>query len=765
MIKTQYIRLDMTPGGTHQVLFCSQYDVGRPLGMVVYNGGEAVDLSTYTCTIEATRTDGTAITAAVTTDGNVGTFATTTTMTNVADKYPAKMVIVDGSGNRVASLAFVMMVTPATMDENAESIEEDKTLYQQYTGTVQGLIATERKQRINADNTLQSNINTEVSARESAISAEATARQTADNALQSAINTESSTRATADANLQTQIDQLVAPSGEAPSAAEVENARIGTDGTVYATVGDALRAQIKAVNDQIATLNSANLVSTMTKDSKTAHGITWEWSGDSVTVTGSTPSEASLDTLFYSGNSLPAGMVAGGTYTVIYAAQKVRLSIWDFSGGTVGTLLLDRMTGGTFTIPATCTGLIIRLRVLQGETNVNETVSPVIYGVRTNAELDEMRELYYSGQKAGIRAISDCMLRTKNLINPDTLTDGYILNNNVPTAIANYFYSDYIKTGCVLLYYRDQGASIGYLVSCYDENYTYLGAVDYSSTEGYQRVIVSDGSHPTSYYIIQPKPGTVYVRVNGRYKTNLMLTPFFYPPISVAYGETYTYGNADGTPLKVGMFGDSIIYGTNGNTSQRVSKPITDYVEEITGFDVTNLGEGSMGWVSTAYNPRIAYDKISETDLTQFDVITLCYGVNDSSATMGTYDSTDETTIMGQVNKCIKYIGAQNPGARIILIAPWNGASYGTFPDWRYTVRTSGGFTRAELSDTLKQAAEFYYVGFISQKDSPLNGFGIGTVDGQKTGPYLGTDHVHPTPEGYKAMGEWLSAKIAEIVL
>lgn len=165
MIKTQYINLDMVPSGVLPVLYCSQYDIGRPLGMVVYNGGEAVDLDSYTVTIEATRSDGTAILTAVTTDGNVGAFATTATMTNQADKYLAKMVIVDSSENRVASLAFVMCVTPKTMDENAESIEEDKSLYQQYTIAVQALIAevkedlaAEEAARIAADDALQTSV-------------------------------------------------------------------------------------------------------------------------------------------------------------------------------------------------------------------------------------------------------------------------------------------------------------------------------------------------------------------------------------------------------------------------------------------------------------------------------------------------------------------------------------------------------------------------------------------------------------------------------
>lgn len=139
MIETQYITLDMKPSGVLPILYCSQYDIGRPLGMVVYNGGQAVDLEDYTVTIEATRTDGAAITALVTTNGNIGAFATTATMTNKADKYGAQLVLT-AFGKRVASLPFVLCVVKAAMDENSESIEEDASLYQQYTATVQALI-------------------------------------------------------------------------------------------------------------------------------------------------------------------------------------------------------------------------------------------------------------------------------------------------------------------------------------------------------------------------------------------------------------------------------------------------------------------------------------------------------------------------------------------------------------------------------------------------------------------------------------------------
>ena len=77
-----------------------------------------------------------------------------------------------------------------------------------------------------------------------ALAAEAAARTAADSTLQTNINSEASTRATQDGLLQTQIDQIIAPSGEAPSAAEVQNARIGADGITYDTLGNAIRGQV-----------------------------------------------------------------------------------------------------------------------------------------------------------------------------------------------------------------------------------------------------------------------------------------------------------------------------------------------------------------------------------------------------------------------------------------------------------------------------------------------------------------------------------------
>ena len=51
--------------------------------------------------------------------------------------------------------------------------------------------------------------------------------------------------------MQSQINQIISPSGEAPSAAEVQNARIGADGVTYDTLGTAIRTQVNNLNNDL----------------------------------------------------------------------------------------------------------------------------------------------------------------------------------------------------------------------------------------------------------------------------------------------------------------------------------------------------------------------------------------------------------------------------------------------------------------------------------------------------------------------------------
>ncbi len=236
MIATQYINLNMVPSGYPPVVYMSQYDVRRPIGFVVHASGSAPDLDSYAVTLEGTRSDGTPVVTDVTTDGNVCAFETTATMTNKKDRYPAQIVVRDGL-DRIASIPVIMVVVKAAMDENSEEIKEDKSLFQQYTDTVSSLIANIRAQ----------------------LAAEAKSRYDADTYLERRIKAEEATRYAEDEKLQTQIDEMIAPSGEAPNPTEIVNARIGADGVTYDTLGEAIRTQIGNINANMAYTQSLSV--------------------------------------------------------------------------------------------------------------------------------------------------------------------------------------------------------------------------------------------------------------------------------------------------------------------------------------------------------------------------------------------------------------------------------------------------------------------------------------------------------------------------
>ena len=96
--------------------------------------------------------------------------------------------------------------------------------------------------------------------------------ETAKNILQGNINSEAATRASADSNLQSQINQIIAPSGEAPSAAEVENARIGANGVTYDTLGTAIRKQVSELNEDIGNIDYVVVKDKVSKLSFTLEG-------------------------------------------------------------------------------------------------------------------------------------------------------------------------------------------------------------------------------------------------------------------------------------------------------------------------------------------------------------------------------------------------------------------------------------------------------------------------------------------------------------
>lgn len=398
------------------------------------------------------------------------------------------------------------------------------------------------------------------------------------------------------------------------------------------------------------------------------------------------------------------------------------------------------------------------LKETTGDTSSLQTTTKTNLVAAINELYQQFSSLTGASRTATDETIIQSIDKTINLYNPETVIDNYIILNGVLTPQSNYCVSDYIEIGCVP-FAHSVGGQISDQTSCYDGDKNYLGAISFAKNTDRQQVFDLGGAN-LRYTLIYPLEGTVYVRVNAPMSRPKMVTPFFSPLAfgasanDLAYNEVFTkYG------LRVAMFGDSITLGRSGDSSEIFTENIPFYLQNLTGWRADNFGVGSMGWVSTQYLNEIAYDKISTTNLAPYDLITLAFGVNDTQANLGDWNSNDESTICGQINKCIRYIATTNNKARIVLIAPWNTGS-GSFPGWRYPVVTARGWSREDMSQRMEQIADYFHIGFVSQFDSPLWGYGIGLPDGTKTHQFLGTDDVHPTASGYKALGHWLAGKL-----
>ena len=201
---------------------------------------------------------------------------------------------------------------------------------------------------------------------------------------------------------------------------EIEDVRIGADGTEYASAGQAVRAQVsdlesaipaidttlsvagaaadaKKVGDELTGLkqdltryNAYDIFAgRLTKASGTSNGFTFIWSGDVCTVTGSATGYGA--NILMASNALPSDVIPGNTYFVKYSTTNanVRLRIiWRTSGNT--DIRIDYIADDTsITVPSTAEKWTISLFITNTVTLSSAvTVSGIaMLNTWSNAEL------------------------------------------------------------------------------------------------------------------------------------------------------------------------------------------------------------------------------------------------------------------------------------------------------------------------------------------------------------------------------------------
>lgn len=395
MVLGNPIVLNLIPSGVNPIVYVNQYDQNYAVEFLLYNGSVPYNIPEGV-SIEFGERKGDGYGYVVGVDSTAGsnkvTLTVTQQMTAVAGKNLCDLTIRDMSGFRVATVNFVMLVKKDPIAESV--ISESEIAYAEQVIEDLGSVAAYKAQL---------DENTEN------ISAETTARINGDNAATEArsaiianLAAEVTTRATETTSLQTQINQITSPTGDAPSAAEVENARIGADGTTYSTLGEAIRSNDLELGRAIGDGSSLNILYNKRVQSATVSGVTWTQNTDgSVTATGTASAAAAARTLAGNATTLPDGIIPGKTYYVKYSSTAVQLQVRYAVDGTF--ISSDSfLTDGVFTIPESTTGCSIRYIVSSGLT-VNETVRAVVLNELTNAMLVDQAFMLSAPTKTIIR--------------------------------------------------------------------------------------------------------------------------------------------------------------------------------------------------------------------------------------------------------------------------------------------------------------------------------------------------------------------------
>lgn len=136
---TQNYDIDLKATGEYPVVKMSQFDTGsRTIVFTVYDGHELAGIDGMVARVDGTRSDGVEFSSTCTVSaGSKVSFTISQEMTKHAGKHAAELVIFDASGNPAGTQNFVIDVEPATMVRDSAASADDRTLYDQYTDSVE----------------------------------------------------------------------------------------------------------------------------------------------------------------------------------------------------------------------------------------------------------------------------------------------------------------------------------------------------------------------------------------------------------------------------------------------------------------------------------------------------------------------------------------------------------------------------------------------------------------------------------------------------
>ena len=186
-----------------------------------------------------------------------------------------------------------------------------------------------------------------------------------------------------------------------------------------------------------------------------------------------------------------------------------------------------------------------------------------------------------------------------------------------------------------------------------------------------------------------------------------------------------------------------------------------NYVAKSNNYELTNEGIGGSGWLfdrpdNPVLNAKQLFDS-GNIDFTQFDLVTLAYGVNDwkGNSVLGaiTDDKNSGNSIYANMKYVIEKIIEINPKCKIIVISPFNCRPYGNFEtNYALGYKFNNNGTLTDIFEAEKEVCKYYGIEFIDMTYSSI----INRCNMQTLLP----DSVHPSKAAHKLLARELSKKI-----
>ena len=240
--------------------------------------------------------------------------------------------------------------------------------------------------------------------------------------------------------------------------------------------------------------------------------------------------------------------------------------------------------------------------------------------------------------------------------------------------------------------------------------------------------------------------------------------------------EELEKGGGSGSVVSSGAnwyaLGDSITYGGYAPSLTEYKAPIVgkrwvDYVAKYNGYNLSNFGISGSGYLTGTNLRSVVNSIVAKDDTENFknaDLVTIMLGINDwksdpSVNKMGSMDDDVQTggTIVSELRYGLETIIAQNPLCKIFVITPLNAAigsrgSEETNWGYGYDGNITVGGSLKQFGDKLKEVCKYYGIEVIDMTNS--------SVANRKSIMGVLGDGLHPTLDGYKAIGLELARKI-----